>query len=212
MSASVSALVVAVVGVLGTLVSGLLAHRSASRAKQLELRHADDQRRADQERNELQEMMAARRTSYARLNQAVRHFHAVLTNHRSRTTPLSAEQQVEMEDARRSLRDAYAESQMIASDDVLGPAGKLVNDLYRTHVLIKELGQDGPTAWPRRIDDLLMHSAESLYGLRQRMRKDLGITDLPIDRHPSDDEALLSPLPPHVARRRIHYGGGGTPP
>jgi hypothetical protein len=40
MDATTGALVVAVVGVLGTLSSGLLAHRSARRSKAIELEHA----------------------------------------------------------------------------------------------------------------------------------------------------------------------------
>ncbi|WP_329123899.1 hypothetical protein [Streptomyces sp. NBC_01353] len=217
MSASVSALVVAIVGVAGTLASGLLAHRSATRAKQVELQHLADQQRAEQERNELREMLAARRASYALLNQAVRHFHDVLANHRQRVHALTEQQKEELGDARRLLRDAYAEAQMIASDAVLVPAGQLVTDLNQVHAALIAVERWGsPDAPSMDIEARLTQASASLYSLRQRMRADLGITNLPMERrsdpggHAPQSPATWSTSPEGSANFGCGGGSGGS--
>jgi uncharacterized membrane protein YdfJ with MMPL/SSD domain len=187
MDASTSSLVVAVVGVLGTLVSGILAHRSALRSKMVELEHASQQRQEEQHAQERREMLEARRASYAIFNQNLRQFHAALSR---RFLDLATEQpdaqqpRPEVEEARHALRTAYAEAQMVASDEVLEIGGSVVRQLFRIQSLLDPPGQEEKTS-AEALDeakDWLEQVSEGLYEVRQTMRKDLGITELPIQR------------------------------
>ncbi|MGW2627952.1 hypothetical protein ACWC2K_01270 [Streptomyces chattanoogensis] len=90
----------------------------------------------------------------------------------------------EVEEARRSLRDIYAEAQMVASDEVLAVGGGLVHQLSRIQRLLDPPGPD-PDSRETRLEEArgrLEHASEGLYEVRQTMRRDLGITELPIGR------------------------------
>ncbi|MEU9114539.1 hypothetical protein AB0D04_22780 [Streptomyces sp. NPDC048483] len=190
MDASMSSLIVAVVGVLGTLVSGLLAHRGALRSKTLELRHAAQERRDERRAQERRELTETRRASYANLNQSLRHFHAALFR---RYQDLAAGQAdgdacgqppPEVDDARQALRDVYAEAQMVASDEVLKTGGGVVHLLSRIQRMLDPLRreQGARETLLEEARDGLERASEGLYEVRQTMRKDLGITELPIAR------------------------------
>ncbi|WP_405759235.1 hypothetical protein OG234_11510 [Streptomyces sp. NBC_01420] len=185
MDPSLTALVVAVVGVAGTLASGVLAHRGALKAKTVELDRAERQRRDEQLAAERREALAARRASYAVFNQRLRQFHSVLSKD---YFALAAgepgpDRAREREEPRRVLRDVYAEAQMVISDDVLAAAGGVVHQLHRIHALLgpHERGEEADES----LDDIrerLERASEGLYEVRQTMRRDLGVSALPVGR------------------------------
>ncbi|MGP3971361.1 hypothetical protein [Streptomyces sp. 6N223] len=185
--ASTSALVVAIVGVLGTLTSGALAHRGALRAKTLELDHAREERREEREAQERHDLREARRASYATFNQSLRQHHAALfSHHRALTSgePPAPGPLAETEETRQVLRGVYAEVQMVASDEVLKRGGDLFHLLGRIYTALRAESPDG-TDHLAEAKDHLDRASEMLYEARQTMRSDLGITDLPIER-PAD--------------------------
>ncbi|MFM9447191.1 hypothetical protein [Streptomyces acidiscabies] len=204
MSPSTSALIVAVVGVAGTLLSGVLAHRGALRSTSMELEHSRVEREAERDAVERRENVEARRASYVQLNRAIRELHLVLWQHRevlaARSTPAGdatpardlAAQTAERADAQRELREAYATAQLVVTDDVLQAAGRLVHQLQRIHNQLARHEQNSPgDQAPESLDELLdrlKNASESLYEVRQHMRRDLGITNLPIER-PEDHGA-----------------------
>ncbi|MFD5317098.1 hypothetical protein [Streptomyces sp. NPDC127098] len=181
MDPTVSSLVVAVVGVLGTLLSGLLAHRGALRSKALELDRQAGEREAERQALERRELRELRRSSYATLNQALRQFHLALSRHHRWLTEGTrpSPETPDLTTARDTLRLAYADAQMVASDAVLKAGGDTYFLLLRLDRLLT------PEATPEQLDDaasLLRQGSEGLYEARQTMRRDLGITDLPIAR------------------------------
>ncbi|WP_329025447.1 MULTISPECIES: hypothetical protein [unclassified Streptomyces] len=185
MDPSLTALVVAVVGVAGTLASGVLAHRGALKAKTVELDRAERQRRDEQLAAERREALAARRASYAVFNQRLRQFHSVLSKDYFALAAGEADpdRAREREDPRRVLRDVYAEAQMEISDDVLAAAGGVVHQLHRIHALLgpHERGEEADES----LDDIrerLERASEGLYEVRQTMRRDLGVSALPVGR------------------------------
>ncbi|GES31150.1 hypothetical protein AB0G60_12910 [Streptomyces angustmyceticus] len=185
MSPSTSALIVAVVGVAGTLLSGVLAHRSTLRSKSMELGHEEQQRCEERLAEERREALNERRASYAALNQHLRHFHQALSRHFLvlEAGHASAQQTQAREESRRNLREVYAEAQMTVPDDVLTSGGNLVHQLHRIHVLLSQHEQEATTDEPLSdIKERLERASESLYEVRQTMRRDLGITELPIRR------------------------------
>ncbi|MEU9533032.1 hypothetical protein AB0D00_11995 [Streptomyces sp. NPDC048213] len=185
MDPSLTALVVAVVGVAGTLASGVMAHRGALRAKTVELDRAERQRRDEQLAAERREALAARRASYAVFNQRLRQFHSVLSKDYFALAAGEADpgRAREREEPRRVLRDVYAEAQMVNSDDVLAAAGGVVHQLHRIHALLgpHERGEEADES----LDDIrerLERASEGLYEVRQTMRRDLGVSVLPVRR------------------------------
>lgn len=149
MDPSLTALIVAVVGVAGTLVSGVMAHRGALRAKTVELDRAERLRREDLLADERREALAVRRASYAVFNQRLRHFHSVLSKDYFALAAGEARpgQGREREETRQVLRDVYAEAQMVISDTVLSVAGGVVHQLHRIHaVLLRHERGSRPTS------------------------------------------------------------------
>ncbi|TRV81429.1 hypothetical protein FKN01_02930 [Streptomyces sp. 130] len=185
MDPSLTALVVAVVGVAGTLVSGVLAHRGALRAKTVELDRAERLRREELLADERREALAARRASYAVFNQRLRQFHSVLSKDYFALAAGEARpgQGLEREEPRRVLRDVYAEAQMVISDDVLTVAGGVVHQLHRIHALLGQHEQGGAADEPLEdVRQRLERASEGLYEVRQTMRRDLGVSVLPVHR------------------------------
>ncbi|MFC8535368.1 hypothetical protein ACFUJY_15595 [Streptomyces sp. NPDC057249] len=185
MDPSLTALIVAVVGVAGTLVSGVMAHRGALRAKTVELDRAERLRREELLADERREALGARRAVYAVFNQRLRQFHSVLSKDYLALASGQArpQQGQEREEPRRVLRDVYAEAQMVISDDVLSVAGGVVHQLHRIHALLGRHEQG--TAGDEPLDDVgerLERASEGLYEVRQVMRRDLGVSVLPVSR------------------------------
>nr|WP_202513740.1 hypothetical protein [Streptomyces sp. SID8373] len=180
-----TALVVAVVGVAGTLASGVMAHRGALRAKTVELDRAERQRRDEQLAAERREALAARRASYAVFNQRLRQFHSALSKDYFALAAGEADpgRAREREEPRRVLRDVYAEAQMVISDDVLAAASGVVHQLHRIHALLgpHERGEDADESLDG-IRERLERASEGLYEVRQTMRRDLGVSVLPVRR------------------------------
>ena len=142
------ALVVAVVGVVGTLGAALLTQSRADRSKRLELRaateqqrverlHADAVRVAERAEQRVRERIELRRGCYITLNTAARHY---LTAQVNLSYALRGQGDVqsclqELEERRITFRAAYAEAQMIVPDAVLtevGRANRWLNSGYGT--------------------------------------------------------------------------------
>lgn len=165
--------------------AGLLAHRSALQAKTVELDHAERQRRQEQLAIERREALSARRASYAAFNQRLRQFHSALSRDylALASGQASPQQGQEREEPRRTLRDVYAEAQMVVSDDVLLVVSNVVHQLHRIHALLGQHEQAIATEEPLEdIKDRLERASEGLYEVRQTMRRDLGVSALPIQR------------------------------
>ncbi|MEU6285483.1 hypothetical protein, partial [Streptomyces sp. NPDC047028] len=123
--------------------------------------------------------------SYAAFNQRLRQFHSVLSRDYLALASGQAnpQQGQERQEPRRILRDVYAEAQMVISDDVLVVASNIVHQLHRIHALLGQYEQEIATEEPLEdIRDRLERASEGLYEVRQTMRRDLGVSALPIHR------------------------------
>jgi hypothetical protein len=191
MSASVVALIIGVVGVIGTLASGLLAHRSALRTKRIELDHAERQVREERRESDRQTYLAARRAMYVTLNQNLRNYHGALWRLalalRAPDGPGEErrDRAGQADGTRQALSDSYAEAQMLVADDVLVVVGTLTHQLHLIYTILVQHHEGEPA--DEDLDAVqvrLVRGSEGLYEARQTMRKDLGITSLPISRPP----------------------------
>ncbi|MFJ6723979.1 hypothetical protein ACIQPQ_03605 [Streptomyces sp. NPDC091281] len=187
MSATTSSLIIGIVGILGTLFSGVLSHRSAMRAKKMELDHVVQQAREQRTDERFTADLEMRRASYGELNRALRDYYsdlrlALQALERGRAV---GELRERMTEGRAGVRAAYAAAQMTASDTVLRPVGDLVQLLHHlyNHLVLHGDGEAADDADP--LDALrgsLDRASEKLYETRQIMRADLGLTTAPPDR------------------------------
>lgn len=196
---SVTAVSVAVVGVVGTLLSALLTQRAADRSRQRERERAEVAR---ERRGELLEV----RTCYVALNTATRQYLAALTDqvHALRRDGSGPVRQ-RLTDARDQHRDVYAEAQLRVPDPVLDLAGELSRELGTVYGMVRRLDAgtpregDSATSAQERIDALWRLLRE----MRRRMRAELGVPAT------AGGRAAEPALPRRAAARDTDRGGGG---
>ena len=165
---------VAVVGVVGTLLSALLTQRAAERS-----------RRHEHERSELararKRQVAERLSCYVALNTAARQYLAALTDQLhalSRAEDPRAVRQ-RLTEARDVHRDVYAEAQMRLPDPVLDLAGEATRALGTLYGRLRRL--DDGVARPGDSLDAAQEEIDALWErlreLRREMRADLGASE-----------------------------------
>src|SRR5271154_302132 len=179
MSTQVLALVIAIVGVLGTLASALLSQALSLRAKRLEV---DAQHRLHIEQRDEERQRAAfedRRAACIALNMEGRRFRQALKNYIYEDEETKG---AELEQARQAFTSRYGEAQMILSDTVLKAARVATGRLAEAYGKVKAAKQSG-SAQVRLTDRekierfLDQEVASALRQLRQDMRRDLGVAD-----------------------------------
>ena len=187
MTADLTTLVVAVLGVAGTLSSPLLGQRIAARAKQQEFDLQSQQRREEREEAQRQSAFELRRSIYAGLSTAARRYQQALDAYLRMIADvtLTDEARTELASVRKDFRDLYSEAQMILPDKVLDEAISVSAELGEAYGIIKRLEIGKPRATseygPETIE-LARETAHvtiynSIIQLRQLMRQDLGVSD-----------------------------------
>ncbi|WP_406455352.1 hypothetical protein OH768_19600 [Streptomyces sp. NBC_01622] len=170
MTAAVTAMITAVVGVLGTLFAPVLSQRLTARQR------AEDAQVAERRR-----LFEERRDAYTAMNRSSRHFHTLLKDalHRIRDGVYTERERDQLEEARREHRDRYAEAQMVVPERVLD-ASRAVNEvLVAADAAVKRLDRgltrDGENAEQVMLD--LKEAEPRLTAMRRLMRADLGVTE-----------------------------------
>ncbi|WP_055548400.1 hypothetical protein [Streptomyces sp. NBRC 110028] len=170
MSAVITAMITAVVGVLGTLFAPLLHQRLTARQRAEEA-VAEERRRGFEER----------RAAYTAMNRASRQFHTLLKDalHRIRDGVYTDDDRDGLEEARRDYRDQYAEAQMIVPERVLAASRDLNTVLAGIDAMAKRIdrgvAREGETAAVALLE--LKDAEPLLAAMRRIMREDLGLTD-----------------------------------
>ncbi|MFF4161301.1 hypothetical protein [Streptomyces sp. NPDC001678] len=181
MNGSVIPVVIAFLGILGTLVSGLMTQRLAEKAKAKELEHAERQR-VDERRYEAESAAAeALRACYVMLNTASLDYHSELNNfwYSLQAGCATDELRSRLDDARREHRARHSEAQMRVPDDVLTIAHEVNLGLSRLYGVLKRLDGGIP---PRQEDESLEQARTQINGawdqlneMRRVMRRSLGV-------------------------------------
>ncbi|MFI2205900.1 hypothetical protein ACH47Z_35035 [Streptomyces sp. NPDC020192] len=157
---------VAVVGVVGTLLSALLTQRAAYRSRRRELEHAE---RVRERRGEARELRAC----YVALNTAARQYLAALTDQMhalGRDEEARAVRQ-RLAEARDQYRDAYAQAQMRMPEPVLDLAGDLSRELGALYGMVRRLDEGVPRAGDA--PDVARVGIEAQWGRLRRMRREM---------------------------------------
>ncbi|WP_030688214.1 hypothetical protein [Streptomyces globisporus] len=193
MGGSLTALLIAVVGVAGTLGAALLTQNRADRTKRMELQaaaeqrreeraHAEEQLRAELERQARHESLERRRACYITLNTAARQYLTSMTNHlhalrRGEDAVASLEN---LEVARAAYRDSYAESQMIVPDPVSRVSSAAKTRLNGAYGKLKGYAEE-PSTYAGELaameGELHQDVWPYLGAMKKAMRTDLGIGD-----------------------------------
>ncbi|MZE76716.1 hypothetical protein GTY57_06690 [Streptomyces sp. SID5475] len=200
MGAGWTALLVAVVGVVGTLGASLLTQSRADRTKRMEMEAAAEQRReerdhaeamleAERARNRAEESIALRRTCYITLNTAARQYLTAQVDfmHALRNGT-GIEAALEQLEARRTtLRESYAEAQMIVPLQVMAGAGAASRRLNAGYGRLKQIAASTPYNQEdvNTFEAGVEQSWALLSEMRQQMRFDLGV-----DTEPASDTDL----------------------
>ncbi|MGP3687547.1 hypothetical protein ACTVZO_23145 [Streptomyces sp. IBSNAI002] len=168
-----SAVIIAVAGVAGTLGGSLLTQRGSERTRLREIELVRGQEETHQSR-------VLRRTCYVELNRDARQFTTALNRHLHvlRERGVEEADRVALEEAKDAHRDRYSEAQMIAPDAVLVRVSAVNQALNKVYGQVKRLerGEPGP--------DETMETAERdrqvvwgmLRAMRAEMRHDLGVS------------------------------------
>lgn len=170
MTAAVTAMITAVVGVLGTLLAPVLSQRISAR-----------QRAEDGAAEERRRRFEERRTAYTAMNRASRQFHTLLKDalHRLRDGVYDEPDRERLEEARRDYRDRYAEAQMVVPERILEVSRAVNTVLAGTDAVVKRLdrglARDGESPEQALLD--LKEAEPRLTAMRRLMREDLGVTD-----------------------------------
>lgn len=193
MGASWAGLLIAMVGVAGTLGAALLTQNRADRTKRMELQAAAEQRReerghaeellrAEQTRQWQRESLERRRTCYITLNTASRQYLTAMTNYlyalqRSEDVDTSLKN---LEAGRLAYRDSYAESQMVVPDAVLHASSTAKERLNASYGKLRKYGE-APSAYVEELATLEGELHDEVWpylgALKQSMRTDLGIDE-----------------------------------
>jgi hypothetical protein len=186
--ANLTTLLVAILGVLGTLSSPLLGQRIAARAKQQEFDLQRQQRLEARDDARRHEVFEERRTVYARLNTAARHYTQELRSYLRmvREDALTADSQDHLEKVRQNYRNLYSDAQMILPDEVLAAAVPVNACLGDTYGMIKRLEAGKPRGgtadepadtFERAHEWCSVTLYDSIDNLRRLMRENLGVSD-----------------------------------
>jgi hypothetical protein len=181
MSSATVSLVVAVVGVFGTLASAIVTLLLSQRAKLQELKYAERQRLAEQDAAKKQQL----RSCYVQLNANDRNYRDALLAYAyalKAGSPSEAEA-AEVTTARRAQRDARAEAQMAVSDEVLEAEGQVNYQLTVAYSRLKQLERETDASVREPPLDEVIKLLDNIISLLSRvrviMRTELGIIDKP---------------------------------
>ncbi|MFF3836690.1 hypothetical protein [Streptomyces sp. NPDC001930] len=193
MGASWTALLIAVVGVAGTLGAALLTQSRADRTKRMELQAAAEQRReerghaeellrAEEARQRRRESLERRRACCVALNTAARQYLTEMTNHlhalgRGEGVASSLEN---LEAARSAFRGSHAESQMILPNVVSRASGAAKERLNEAYGTLRKYAAD-PATYAEELSTMEagLHQEvwPSVEAMMKAMRADLGVED-----------------------------------
>jgi hypothetical protein len=185
MSSAIVPLVIAVVGVCGTLASAIFTQRLSQKARLEELGRAERLRIADQEAAEKKSKTDQLRSCYVQLNANDRNYRDAMLAYAyalKAGSPARAEIE-EMTTARRAQRNARAEAQMIVSEEVLDSEGRVNLQLTVAYGRLQRIARERDASARGLLLDEIIKLLDEINPLLSRarvvMRMDLGVIDKP---------------------------------
>ena len=185
MSSAIVSLVIAIVGVCGTLASAIFTQRLSQRARLEELGRTERQRLADQEAADSKSKTDQLRSCYVQLNANDRNYRdAMLAYAYALKAGSSGKAEAEeMSAARRAQRNARAEAQMIVSEEVLDSESRVNLQLTVAYGRLQRIQIESDASVREPLLDEIIQLLDAIMPLLSRarvvMRMDLGVIDKP---------------------------------
>ncbi|MFJ6650062.1 hypothetical protein ACIQPS_30885 [Streptomyces sp. NPDC091290] len=193
MDASWTGMLIAIVGVAGTLGAALLTQNRADRTKRMELqaaaeqrreerRHAEELLKTEQARQWQLESLERRRTCYITLNTASRQYLTAMTSylHALQGGEDVAASLETLEAGRLAYRASYAESQLIVPEAVSRTSSTAKTRLNAAYGKLRKYGA-APSAYAEELATLESELHREVWpylgALKRSMRADLGVDD-----------------------------------
>jgi hypothetical protein len=185
MWSAILALVIAVVGVCGTLASAIFTQRLSQKAKVEELEHTERLRLAEEETAEKKRKIDQLRSCYVQLNGNDRNYRdAMLAYAYALKAGSSGETEAaEVSAVRRAQRNARAEAQMIVSEEVLDSEGRVNAQLTVAYGCLQRIQSESNLSVREPLLEEVIKLLDQIIPLLSRarviMRMDLGVIDKP---------------------------------
>jgi len=179
MTGATDAIIVAVVGVLGTLLSPFVSTWLTLKNRRLDYDFNRRDKEAERSHDDMRATFVERRNCYIALNTAARENHAAIRvkSHSLESSGSSLEVDKALAEARREYRLRYGEGQMMIPDNILQLASRINGILADSYGMMKRIeegtGQEGEN--PDAVRRLLDTAWEPLREIRAEMRNDLGV-------------------------------------
>jgi hypothetical protein len=186
------AIIVAIAGVLGTLLSPLVTTWLTLKSKRQDYEFDRRDKLEERSRDDMHAAFTERRDCYIALNMSAREYHAAIRTktHRMENSRLSKEIDKSLVETRREYRRRYGEAQMIVPDDILQLASRINGILADAYGMMRSIEEESleEGATPDAVRRILETAWEPLRQMRAAMRNDLGIRLLS-----SHDQSSLEP-------------------
>jgi hypothetical protein len=180
-SADTSAIVIAAVGVFGTLVAPIVSQALSTRARREDFEMQKSQRDEDYAHQQRNAELGNKRSCYIGVTAASRRYRVELMNYlySVKRGTVDDAARTELEDARRAFTASLAEAQMVATLKVLSTIDPVNSGLSRGYGMTKglESGDQEENGSFEEIVKFLDELWELWRGMREAMRCDLGIED-----------------------------------
>jgi hypothetical protein len=173
-SADLTTVIVAALGLVGTLTSPALTQRAALKARREEV----EAQRAERAEARLSEEMELRRRTYVDLNARARHYRSAALDHLSALAASRGhpdDTRLELDAARRAFAECHSQAQMIVPDGILRLATETSRKLGDAYRLLTRDPSDVDLHGAKAYVEATL--GEALWIFRAAMRADLGILE-----------------------------------
>jgi hypothetical protein len=178
---NLDAIVIAVVGVVGTLAGSIVGQLLTARTRRYELEIQRSQQQEDYARKRRVAELADKRSCYIAMMTSSRRYRVEVMNYlyavKERTVDATARS--DLESARRACLDSLGEVQIVATLEVLAtidPVNSGLSNAYRATKRL-EAGEPEPDGSFEEIYQSLTDLWDQWHHMREAMRKDLGVKD-----------------------------------
>jgi hypothetical protein len=181
MDATTTALIIAIVGVAGTLSASVISQILSARVTREELALQRSHRQEDYDRERLEAVLTQKRDCYISITSSSRRYRVELMNYlfAIKRGPTDSETNGRLEDARIAFSVSFAEAQLTGSLPVLEAITSLRNGLRDGYRAIRELESEPsrPDGSFTEVQKFLLELWDTWPPLHAAMRTDLGVVD-----------------------------------
>jgi hypothetical protein len=181
MNANIGAIVIAAVGVLGTLAGTIVSQLLSTRARKADFEMQRERRKEEYFQERQKTDLANKRSCYIAMMASSRRYRVELMNYAYavKEQVVDDDARHELENSRRACLDSIAEVQIVATLKVLDTIDPVNSGLSRGYRFVKRLeaGEPEPNGSFEEIERFLTKLWDKWRYMREAMRQDLGVED-----------------------------------